>query len=107
MKRQIPIAIETPASTHRVPQQPDIRIHMPGGEIAQILSQHGEFEVANTGRKEIDPKRGRLWDGVHVVVDRTTRQWREDPDHHARLERDPVPAQDPVPDEGRPAAARA
>src|SRR5437588_32122 len=47
--------------------------------------------AANTGRKDIDPKRGRLWEGVHIVVDRTTRQWREDEANRKRLERDQHP----------------
>ncbi|MCK6483980.1 MAG: hypothetical protein L6R00_07590 [Phycisphaerae bacterium] len=58
-------------------ERPDIRIHMPGGQITYITADSGEMEVATTTRQDVDPKRGRLQGNVKVVVDRTSRRWRE------------------------------
>src|SRR2546423_13597287 len=71
--------------------RPDMRIHMPQGEITYINAQQAEFEVANTGRKEIDPRRGRLWGGVKIILDRAPRAWREDDTNRSRLDRDAHP----------------
>lgn len=70
-------------------ERPDIRIHMPGGQITYITADSGEMEVATTTRQDVDPKRGRLQGNVKVVVDRTSRRWREANPNLAALEDHP------------------
>lgn len=69
--------------------KPDIRIHAPGGQVSYITADQSEMEVVQAGRKNPQPRRGRLRGNVRVVVDRSTRAWREQ--NPARAARDDHP----------------
>lgn len=66
--------------------RPEIRIHMPGGQITHIRADEGQVELAQSGRRSVEPKRGWLRGDVRVTIDRTTRKWRAEHPDEAELE---------------------
>ncbi|OWY70662.1 hypothetical protein B7486_13715 [cyanobacterium TDX16] len=55
-----------------------IQIYMPRGEITYINADEAEVTITRRTSTRVDPKRGRLWGNVKVVIDRTTTKWREE-----------------------------
>ena len=55
-----------------------IQIYMPRGEITYINADEAEVAITRRSGTRVDPKRGRLWGNVKVVIDRTTTKWREE-----------------------------
>lgn len=55
-----------------------IQIYMPRGEITYITADEAEVTLARKSGSRVDPKRGRVWGNVKVVIDRTTAKWREE-----------------------------
>jgi len=72
-------------------ERPDIRIHTPGGQITFITAERGRLEVEGSDRRRLDPQRGWLRGNVHVIVDRSSRRWREA--HPRQAARDDHPEQ--------------
>lgn len=56
--------------------RPEIRIHMPDGQTTYIRSDEGQVVMSQSGRRQVDPKRGWLRGDVRVQIDRTTKAWR-------------------------------
>ncbi len=58
-------------------QELQIQIFSPRGEITTITAAEAEVTLARRAKNRVEPKRGRLHGPVHVVIDRTTAEWRE------------------------------
>lgn len=54
-----------------------IQIFMPRGETTYITANHAEVTLARKSGTRVDPKRGRVWGDVKIIIDRTTAAWRE------------------------------
>ncbi|MEP0843588.1 MAG: hypothetical protein HRF43_12870, partial [Phycisphaerae bacterium] len=56
--------------------EPNARVLLPGGQIAYVRADQGQlvFQVAD---RRMNPKRGQFEGRVHIVLDRTTREWRK------------------------------
>ena len=58
-------------------QQLQIQIFSPRGEITTITADEAEVTLARRAKNRVEPKRGRMHGQVHVIIDRTTAEWRE------------------------------
>lgn len=71
--------------------RPDIRIHTPAGQITYVSAAGGRLELEGDDPRHVSPRRGRLQGDVNVIIDRTSRRWREA--RPALAERDAHPEQ--------------
>ncbi|MEE8169688.1 MAG: hypothetical protein V3T70_03995 [Phycisphaerae bacterium] len=70
-------------------ERPEIRIHMPGGQMSVITADTGELELSAAARTNLNPRRGWLRGNVKVVIDRTGRRWRAANPERAAMEAHP------------------
>jgi len=67
---------------------PEICVFMPGGQKTRIQADHGRIFVERLKKNNLDPRRGRLYGNVVILIDRTDRAWRQahpelaDPEKH-------------------------
>ncbi|UCG32283.1 MAG: hypothetical protein JSU68_11515 [Phycisphaerales bacterium] len=55
----------------------EVRMLMPGGQIAEVQADEGHILVSPGDLSESSIRRGRLWGNVQIRIDRTSPEWRE------------------------------
>jgi hypothetical protein len=66
--------------------KPELHLYSPKGEITYVQADEGQMTMAQSGRRSLEPKRGRLSGDVRVIIDRTTHEWRTEHPEEAPLE---------------------
>lgn len=54
----------------------EARVLLPGTQLIYVTADQGQVVVAREDNDNYEPKRGRLWGKVHLIVDQTDDRWR-------------------------------